>query len=139
MLKTSIRTMMFLAESIFDIIMNKNGEVLFTQLLDATKSPICILLYSGELKTGLDHKLMRLLALHFNKDDELVCSLCEQGSPVPLHDFSVWQVVVFGINYKRKLTFEFGANGEGYFCTQGISVQTPKMSVISLIGKLKTR
>lgn len=115
MLKTSIRTMMSHAEPIFDIIVNKNSEVLFTKLSEATESPIHMLLSSGEIKTVLDPKPIRFLALHFNKDDELVCSLREQGSPFPLHVFSVRQVVVFGINYKRKITFEFDANGERLF------------------------
>ncbi|CAG2204854.1 unnamed protein product [Mytilus edulis] len=135
MLKASIRTMMSLAEPIFDIVVNKNGEVLFTQLITATESPIRMLLSSGEIKTVLDPKPMRLLALHLNKDDELVCSLRELGSPFPLHDFSVRQVVIFGSDYKRKMTFEFDSNGKRLF-TYPSRIRTDSNNVIYIIDWL---
>lgn len=115
MLKMSIRTLMSVDKPIFDLALNKNGEVLFTQPSRIPESPICMALPSGEIKTVLDPKPMRLLALHINKDDELICGLREQGDPFPLHDFSVRQVVLFGTDYKRKLTFETDTKGRKLF------------------------
>ncbi|XP_052072759.1 uncharacterized protein LOC127710842 [Mytilus californianus] len=115
MLKASIRTMMSLDEAIFDIAVNKQGELLFTQLSRVPESPLRLLLMSGEIRTLINPNPMRLLALHLNKDNELVCGLREQGPPFPIHDFSVRQVVIFGSDYKRKMTFEFDGKGNRLF------------------------
>lgn len=115
MKKLSIRTIMSIDKSIFDIAVNKNGDLLFTQPSHVSESPIRMILPSGEIKTVLDPKPMRLLAIHINKDDELICGLREQGDPFPLHDFSVRQVVLFGTDYKRKLTFETDTKGRKLF------------------------
>lgn len=115
MLKASIRTLMSLDEPIFDIAVNKNGELLFTNLSKVPESPVRMFLPSGEIKTILDPKPMRLLALHLNTDDELICGLREQGPSFSLHDFCVRQVVVFGRDYKRKITYEFDTKGRKLF------------------------
>lgn len=135
MLKMSIRTLMSIDTPILDIAVNKDGEVLFTPPSSVPESPIRILLTSGEIQTVLDPKPMRLLALHLNKDDELVCSLREQGDPFPRHDFSSRQVVIFGRHYKRKLTFEFDVKGEKLF-TYPARIRTDSKNVNYIVDWL---
>lgn len=135
MLKASIRKILSLGEPIFDIAVNKKGELFFTLLSRVAESPIRMLLTTGEIQTVLDPKPLRFLALHLNKDDEFVCSLREQGSPFPLHDFSARQVVVFGSDYKRKMTFEFDPNGKRLFAYPG-RIRTDSKNVIYIIDWL---
>ncbi|XP_071177646.1 uncharacterized protein [Mytilus edulis] len=115
MLKMSVRTIMSIDIPTFDIAVNKNGNVLFTHPSFVPESPISIILPSGEVETVLDPKPMRLLALHINKQYELICGLREQGEVFPLHDFSVRQVVLFGIDHKKKMTLETDTKGEKLF------------------------
>lgn len=137
MLKASIRTLMSLDESIFDIAVNNQGEVLFTQLSRVPESPLRLLLPSGEIQTLINPKPMRLLALHFNGDNELICGLREQGPPLPLHDFSVRQVVVFGSDYKRKMTFEFDVKGNRLF-SHPARIRTNSKNVMYIIDWTET-
>lgn len=75
---------------------------------------------------------MRLLALHFNEDNELICCLREQDPPLLLHDFSVTQVVVFGRDYKRKITFEFDVKGNRLF-THPARIRTHSENLMCIV------
>lgn len=132
MLKASIRTLMSLDEAIFDIALSKKGEIFFTQLSRVPDSPIRMLLPSGKSTMVLDPKPMRLLALHLNKDNELICGLREQGPTFPIHDFSVRQVVVFGSDYKKKNAFEFDVKRNRLF-RYPARIRTNSKNVIYII------
>lgn len=129
MLKRSLRTLMSFEIPTFDIAANEHGGVLFTHISREPESPISILLSSGEIKTVLDPTPMRLLAIHLTKDNELICGLREQGDPFPLHDFSVRQVVIFGIDYKKKMTFETDTKGRKFFAYPGRIRTDSKMDI----------
>ncbi|VDI57326.1 Hypothetical predicted protein [Mytilus galloprovincialis] len=58
---------------------------------------------------------MILLAIHVNKDNEVIVGLREQGPPFPVQDFSVRQVIIFGSDYQRKVTLEFDKKGNKLF------------------------
>ncbi|XP_063448148.1 uncharacterized protein LOC134727696 [Mytilus trossulus] len=132
MLKASIRTLMSLDEPIFDIALNKKGNVVFTNVSRVPDSPIRMLLPSGEIKTVLDPKPMRLLALHLNEDNELICGLREEGCPFPIHDFSVRQVVVFGSDYRKKNTFEFDVKRKRLFAYPS-RIRTNSQNIIYIL------
>ncbi|CAG2230379.1 unnamed protein product [Mytilus edulis] len=91
LLKSSIKIMQMLKRKISDIAINK------------------------DVKTVLDASPMTLLAIHVNKDNEVIVGIREQGPPFPVQDFSVRQVIIFGSNYQRKETLEFDKKGNKLF------------------------
>ncbi|VDH91523.1 Hypothetical predicted protein [Mytilus galloprovincialis] len=56
---------------------------------------------------------MTLMAIHVNKDNEVMIGIREPGPPFPVHDFSVQQVIILGRDYKRKVTLEFDRKKKG--------------------------
>ncbi|CAG2230375.1 unnamed protein product [Mytilus edulis] len=66
---------------------------------------------AGETKSVLDTSPMMALAVHVNKDNEVIIGMREQGPPFPVQDFSVRQVIMFGSDYQRKVTLEFDKKG----------------------------
>ncbi|VDI67497.1 Hypothetical predicted protein [Mytilus galloprovincialis] len=114
LLKASIRILETYDLPMFDFTLNKNDEVLFTNLSSEEESPVRML-SSGGINIVLDPKPMRLLALHVNKENELICGLREAGPPFPIHDFSVRQIAIFDIDYRRKVTLESDIKGRKLF------------------------
>lgn len=45
----------------------------------------------------------------------MICGLREQGPPFPVHDFSVHQIVIFGSDYRRKITLGNDTYGRKLF------------------------
>jgi hypothetical protein len=62
---------------------------------------------SGEIKSILDVSPLVPLAIHINKDNELILGLREPGPPFPIKEFSVRQVMVFDSNLQRKIVLEY--------------------------------
>lgn len=111
-LKSSIRILQTTQKCIFDIAVNKEGDIFFDELgLD----DVYILSHTGEIKTVLDSSPMRPLALHVNQNNALIVGVREPGPPFPVKDFSVRQVVIFDNNFKRKVTLETESKGKKLF------------------------
>ncbi|CAG2202443.1 unnamed protein product [Mytilus edulis] len=108
LLKSSIKIFKTLKKSIFDMAINQDGEILFR---DFTNNKIEMLSPAGEIKSVLDTSPMMALAVHINKDNEVIVGMREQGPPFPVQDFSVRQVIIFGSDYQRKVTLEFDKRG----------------------------
>ncbi|XP_063412080.1 uncharacterized protein LOC134694903 [Mytilus trossulus] len=113
MLKSSIRILQTLEKAMFDIAVNKKCEIFITKMTD--KSNVCIVTSSGEIKTVLDTSPMIPLSLHVNKDNELVVGFREQGPADQISEFSVRQVIIFDIYFKRKVTLETDTKGRKLF------------------------
>ncbi|CAC5413472.1 unnamed protein product [Mytilus coruscus] len=116
-------------KNIFDISLKKNGEILFKEF---GVDKIQFLSPAGEVKTVLDSSPMKFLAIHVNRDDEVIVGLREQGPPVPVHDFSVRQVIVFGSDYQRKVTLEFDKKGNKLF-SYAARIRTDSRNVVYVI------
>ncbi|XP_063402423.1 uncharacterized protein LOC134686678 [Mytilus trossulus] len=114
LLKASVRVLETHDLPMYDFALNRNDEILFTNIHSEEESPVRII-SSGEITTVLDPKPMRLTAIHINKDNELICGLREQGPTFPVHDFSVRQIVIFGSDYRRKITLENDTKGRKLF------------------------
>ncbi|CAG2209159.1 unnamed protein product [Mytilus edulis] len=109
--------------------MNKSSELLFNEH-DANK--IQILSPTGEVTTVLDISPMRPLAIHVNKDNEVIVGMREQGPPFPVKDFSVRQVIIFGSDYQRKVTLEFDKEGNKLF-SYAYRIRTDSRNVVYVI------
>lgn len=112
MLKSSIRIMQTLDKRIFDIAVNKEGEILFNEF---SNNDVCILAHLGETKVVLDTSPMKSLALHVNKDNEIIIGIREQGQAFPVKDFSIRQILIFDNDYKRKMILETDTKGRKLF------------------------
>ncbi|XP_063436655.1 uncharacterized protein LOC134718064 [Mytilus trossulus] len=66
---------------------------------------------SCEVKTVLDTSPMISVAIHVNKENEVIVGIGEQGPPFAVKDCSVRQVIIFDSDYKRKVTSEFDKKG----------------------------
>ncbi|XP_052080046.1 uncharacterized protein LOC127718129 [Mytilus californianus] len=108
MLKSSIRILQTLEKQIFDIAVNTEGEIVFDEV---GHDNVYSLTDTGEIKTVLETSPMRPTALHVNRDNDLIVGFREHGSPFPVKDFSVRQVVIFDNNYKRKVILEADKKG----------------------------
>lgn len=143
LLKASIRILDTRALPIFSFTVNKHDEILFTNLSVEQESPVQMI-SSEEITIVLDPKPMRLLALHVNRDNELICGLREQGPAFPIHDFSVRQIVIFDSGYRRKITLENDSKGRKLFhCPSFITNDSENVIYVSdwenfdQIGKLQ--
>ncbi|CAG2238370.1 unnamed protein product [Mytilus edulis] len=112
MLKSSIRILQTLEKRIFDIAVNKEGEILFNEMVN---NEVKIFTDTGEIKTILDTSPLTLLSLHVNKDNELIAGLRDQGPSFPITDFSVRQVIILDGEYKRKVLLETDKKGRKLF------------------------
>ncbi|CAC5377200.1 unnamed protein product [Mytilus coruscus] len=100
LLQSSIKILLRIKKNIFDIAINKDGEILFNEYGD---NKINFLSPAGEVNTVLDTSPMRPLAIHVNKDNEEIIGLQEQGPPFPVQDFSTRQVIILSSDYQRKV------------------------------------
>ncbi|CAC5377203.1 unnamed protein product [Mytilus coruscus] len=128
LLKSSIKILQSLKRNIFDIAINKDGEILLKEYDNTIK----ILSSSGEVDTVLDTSPMMLLAIHVNKDNELIVGLREQGPPFPVQNFSVRQVIIFGSDYQRKVTLEFDKKGNKLF-SYAFRIRTDSRNIVYVI------
>ncbi|XP_052064400.1 uncharacterized protein LOC127704398 [Mytilus californianus] len=126
LLKSSIKILQTLKKSIFDFATNKDGEILFIEY-DTNK--IQLLSPAGEVNTVLDISPMKPLAIHVNKDNEVIVGIREQGPPFPVQDFSVRQVIIFGSDYQRKITLEFDKKGNKLF-RYALRIRTDSKNVV---------
>ncbi|XP_052084679.1 uncharacterized protein LOC127721878 [Mytilus californianus] len=131
LLKSAIKILQTRKTNIFDIAINKDGEILF---IDHNTNNIQILSSEYEVKTGLDLSPMKPLAIHVNKDNEVIVGLREQGPPHPANDFSVRQVIIFGSDYQRKVTLEFDKKGNKLFSYAG-RIRTDSRNVVYVIDR----
>lgn len=113
MLKASMKVMQSLDKRWFDITLNSEGELLFDQSWD--DSNIYSLSPSGEIKSILDVSPLVPLAIHINKDNELIIGLREPGPPFPVKAFSVRQVMIFDSSLQRKIALEYDDAGQKLF------------------------
>ncbi|VDI57328.1 Hypothetical predicted protein [Mytilus galloprovincialis] len=109
----------------------KDGEILLKELGGNT---IQLLSLSGEVKTVLDTFQMRPLAIHVNKDNEVIVGMREQGPPFPVQDFSVRQLIIFGSGYQRKVTLEFDKGGNKLFSNAN-RIRTDSRNVVYVIDR----
>lgn len=76
---------------------------------------------------------MRVLALHVNGDNELICGLRgEQGPPFQVHEFTVRQIVKFDSDYRRKVTLEHDTKGRKLF-SYPARIHTDSKNVIYVV------
>ncbi|XP_071169215.1 uncharacterized protein [Mytilus edulis] len=127
--KSSIKILQTLKRNVFDIAINKDGEILMKEF---DVSTIQIISHVGEVKTVLDTTPMILLAIHVNKDNEVIVSLREQGPPFPVQDFSVRQVIIFNSDYQRKFTLEFDKKGNKLF-SYALHIRTDSKNVVYVV------
>ncbi|XP_063402422.1 uncharacterized protein LOC134686677 [Mytilus trossulus] len=128
LLKASIRILETYTLPMFDFALNRDDEVLFTNISAEAESPVRMI-SSGEIRTVLDPKPMRLTAIHINRDNELICGLREQGPPYPVHNFSVRQIVIFGNDNQRKITLENDTKGRKLLTTPA-TIRTDSQNVM---------
>ncbi|XP_071167804.1 protein wech-like [Mytilus edulis] len=131
LLKSSIKILQTSEKQIFDFTIMKDGEILLKEFGGNT---IQLVSLSGEVKTVLDTFPMRPLAIHVNKDNEVIVGLREQGPPFPVQDFSVRQVILFGSDYKRKVTLEFDKEGNKLF-SYANRIRTDSRNVVYVIDR----
>ncbi|XP_071150380.1 uncharacterized protein [Mytilus edulis] len=112
--ESSIKTLQTLDKKIFDIAVNKEGEILFKEMI--SNNVVCILTHKGKIRTVVDTSPMRPLSLHINKDNELIVGLREHGPAFPVTEFSVRQVIIFDSDYERKVLLETDKKGKKLFC-----------------------
>ncbi|CAG2230380.1 unnamed protein product [Mytilus edulis] len=74
------------------------------------------------------------VAIHVNKENEVVVGIREQGPPFPVKDFSVRQVIIFDSNYKRKVTLEFDKKGIKLF-SYALRIRTDSRNVVYVIDR----
>ncbi|XP_052080042.1 uncharacterized protein LOC127718126 [Mytilus californianus] len=111
--ESSIKILLSLKKRIFDTTINKEGEILFNEMVD--NNSICMLSHTGEIPTVIDTSPMRPLSLHVNKDNELIVGIKEQGPIFPVQNDSVRQVVIFSRDNKKKVTLETDTKGKKLF------------------------
>ncbi|CAC5413485.1 unnamed protein product [Mytilus coruscus] len=129
LLKSSIKILFMLKRIICDIAINKNDEILFIERHDHKIQKISIV---AEIKTVLDTSQMTLMAIHVNKDNEVIVGIREQGPPFPVQDFSVRQVIILGSDYKRKVTLEFDKKGNKLF-SYVFRIRTDSKNVVYVV------
>ncbi|XP_071168505.1 uncharacterized protein [Mytilus edulis] len=111
---------------------NKDGAILFIEYHD---HKIQVLLHTGEVKTVLDSSPMILLAIHVNKDNEVIVGVREPGQPLPVHDFSVRQVIILSSDYKRNKTIELDKKGNKLF-SYALRIRTDSRNIVYIIDIL---
>ncbi|CAG2230377.1 unnamed protein product [Mytilus edulis] len=79
LLKSSIKILQTFEKQIFDFTIMKDGEILLKEFGGNT---IQLLSLSGEVKTVLDTFPMRPLAIHVNKDNEVIVGMREKRTTV---------------------------------------------------------
>ncbi|CAC5357695.1 unnamed protein product [Mytilus coruscus] len=114
-LKASFKVLKTYPLPMFNFTLNRNDEVLFTNISSEKESPVRMISSSDEIRTVMDPKPMLLTTLHVNKDNELVLGLREQGPAFPVHDFSVRQIAIFGNDYRRPINLEKDTKGRKLF------------------------
>ncbi|XP_071169090.1 uncharacterized protein [Mytilus edulis] len=133
-LESSIKILQTLKRKIFDFAIKKDGEIL---LIEHRDHKIQILSPAGEVKTVLDTFPMLPLAIHINKDKEVLVGLREQGPPHPAQDFSVRQVIIFGSDYQRRVTLEVDKKGNKLF-SYAARILTDSRNVVYVIDRFDT-
>lgn len=128
LLKASIRILETYTLPMFDFTLDRNDEVLFTNISTEEENPVRMI-SSGEIRTVLDPKPMRLTAIHINRDNELICGLREQGPPFPVHNFAIRQIVIFGSDNHRKNTLENDTKGRK-LCSCPATIRTDSQNVM---------
>ncbi|VDI18366.1 Hypothetical predicted protein [Mytilus galloprovincialis] len=126
MLKSSIRILQTLEKRIFDIAVNKEGAILFNEMVN---NEVKIFTDTGKIKTVLDTSPLTLLSLHVNKDNELIAGLRDQGPSIPITDFSVRQVIILNGQYKRKVVLETDTKGRKLF-SYPVRIKTDSKNVL---------
>ncbi|VDI07673.1 Hypothetical predicted protein [Mytilus galloprovincialis] len=116
----------------FDVAIKSDGEILFTEI-DVNK--VQLLSPLGAVETVLDTFHMKPVAIHVNKDNEVIVGLREQGPPFPVHNFTVRQVLIFGNDYLRKNTLEVDKKGNKLF-SYTFSIRTDSSNVVYVIDCL---
>ncbi|CAC5377196.1 unnamed protein product [Mytilus coruscus] len=135
LLKSSIKILQTLKRRIFCTAINKDGKILLKNFDDNT---IQILSPAGGVKTVLDTSPMMLLAIHVNKDNEVIVGLRELGPPFPVLDFSVRQIIIFDSDYQRKVTLEFDKKGDKLF-SYAFCIRTDSKNVIYVVDVLDNK
>lgn len=131
MLKSSIRTLQTLEKRIFDIALNREGEIISNEMVD---NNVCILTSSVEIKTVLDTSPLMPLYLHVDKDNELIVGLRTRGPVFPITDFSVRQVIIFDSDFKRKVVLETDKKGGKLFSYPG-RIKTDSNNVLYIADR----
>ncbi|XP_071170954.1 uncharacterized protein [Mytilus edulis] len=129
LLKSSIKILQTVNRTIFDIAIKSDGEILFTE---GDVNKVQLLSPLGAVETVLDTFPMNPLAIHVNKDNEVIVGLREQGPPFPVHNFSIRQVLIFGNDYLRKNILEIDKKGNKLFSYIS-SIRTDSRNVVYVI------
>lgn len=80
--QSSIKILQTLKRRICDIVINKDIEILFIEHHDNKGQ---VLSHTGLVKTVVGSSAMILLAIHVNKDNEVIDGWGEPGPPFPVH------------------------------------------------------
>ncbi|CAG2196036.1 TRIM2_3 [Mytilus edulis] len=135
LLKSSIKILQMLQREISDIAMNKDGEILFIEHHD---HKIQVLSHTGEVKTVLDSSPMILLAIHVNKDNEVIVDYAyrirtDSRNVVYVidrfdNDSSNGRIVAVDRNGRLKFIYD-GQKDTGTFQPKGITI-TPSDNIV---------
>ncbi|XP_071169341.1 protein wech-like [Mytilus edulis] len=129
LLKSSIKILQTFKIRIYDMAMNQDGEILFQ---DYDNNKIQMLSPTGEIKSVLETSQMMALAVHINKENEVIVGIREPGAAFPATNFSVRQVIIFGGDYQRKGTLEFDKKGNKLF-SYAARIRTDSKNVVYVI------
>lgn len=114
-LKASFKVLKTYPLPMFNFTLNRNDEVIFTNISYEKESPLRMISYSDEIRTVIDPNPMQITALHVNIYNELVIGLREQGPAFPVSDLSVRRITIFGCDYQRPINLVKDTKGRKLF------------------------
>ncbi|CAG2246116.1 unnamed protein product [Mytilus edulis] len=110
--KNSIKVLHKFAIECQDFAVSRNSAIIFAPF---PRSELHAESSTGNLRTILKASPYIILAIHMNKQGELLLGLREQGPKYPVTDFCTRQVVILDTDNQRKATYEYDDSGQKLF------------------------
>ncbi|XP_071160891.1 uncharacterized protein [Mytilus edulis] len=110
--KNSIKVLQKFDIECQDFAVNRNSAIIFAPF---PRSELHAETSTGDLRTILKASPYIILAIHMNKQGELLLGLREQGPKYPVTDFCTRQVVILDTDILRKATYEYDDSGKKLF------------------------